>query len=90
MPTSPVPRTIELSALDDELSTLDYPVQRGDAVVAFEDVAVHLADGQVNLGEAIADSSVTVFESEDELAGEVRSNLPREAVGEPFQSEGEG
>jgi hypothetical protein len=44
----------------------------------------------VNLGESIGESSEDAFESVDDLANEVRSGLPRHAVGEPYQSEGEG
>jgi hypothetical protein len=44
----------------------------------------------VNLGSTISESSADVFESTDDLASEVMSRLPRHAVGEPYQSEGEG
>lgn len=49
-----------------------------------------LADGETNLGDVIARSNSDSFASMDELQSEIYATLPREAVGEPYQSEGEG
>ncbi|WP_336002030.1 DUF5789 family protein [Halorientalis halophila] len=83
-------REVQLSHLDEELANADYPIDRDAAVAAFEDVTLSLADGTENLGETIADSDADAFDSVDELRSEVMALLPRHAVGEPYQSEGEG
>jgi hypothetical protein len=51
---------------------------------------VLLADGETNLGALIEESNDDTFDSVDDLENEVYNLLPREAVGEPGQSEGEG
>ena len=83
-------RTVKLNELDAVLAEYDYPVSRDTAASAGEAVTLQLADGEVNLGETIRTSDAEAFASADELASEVMSLLPRNAVGEPYQSEGEG
>ncbi|RXK51842.1 DUF5789 family protein [Halorientalis pallida] len=83
-------REVKLARLDEELANVEYPVERDEAVAAFEDVTLALADGTANLGRTIDRSDAERFESVDELRSEVLSQLPRRAVGEPYQSEGEG
>jgi hypothetical protein len=70
--------------------TLNYPVSRRDAAAAFDDVELQLADGRANLGALVGDLSSDSFSAPEELAEELNNALPREAVGEPGQSEGEG
>ncbi len=60
------------------------------AAAEFDDVTLLLADGERNLGSLIEASDAERFESTDDLGSELHNVLPREAVGEPFQSEGEG
>ena len=83
-------REVKLSQIDDVLDELSYPVPRDDAAVEFEDVTVLLADGEVNLGELVSETGSDTFSSRDDLKTEIHNTLPREAVGEPYQSEGEG
>ena len=83
-------REVKLSHIDDALSELSYPISRDDAADQLSDVTLSLADGEANLGEVVADSNGDSFDSVDDLQNEVLNNLPREAVGEPGQSEGEG
>ena len=83
-------RTVKLSRVDGTLRELTYPISREEATDQLGDVTVRLADGEANLGELIADSSDERFDSADDLENEVYNLLPREAVGEPGQSEGEG
>lgn len=82
--------SVKLADLESVLADLDYPIERGRAADALGDVTLRLADGEVGLGDVVADSGQTRFESADDLGGEVRNLLPRRAVGEPYQSEGEG
>lgn len=81
---------LKLSHLDDALGELDYPIDRETTVAATDDVTLELPEGEENLGEIVADSSDDRFDSADDLASEIRNLLPRHAVGDPFQSEGEG
>lgn len=83
-------RTIGINEIEAVLQEVEYPVDRDSVVRKFGDVTVDLADGEVNLGDVIGSSSDDVFESVEDLELEIFSLLPREAVGEPFQSEGEG
>lgn len=83
-------RSIKLNQLDAMVTDLNYPVERETARDAFADVTLQLADGTENLGNVVAGSSDDSFESADDLENEVLNLLPRHAVGEPYQSEGEG
>ena len=80
---------IKLNQLESALATLDYPIDHAAAVEAGEGVTLLLADGTTELASVVADSNAERFDSADELASEVMSNLPRNAVGEPYQSEGD-
>ncbi|QSG10223.1 Uncharacterized protein HSR122_2852 [Halapricum desulfuricans] len=51
---------------------------------------MQLADGERNLGELISQTTSETFDTPRDLETELHNVLPREAVGEPFQSEGEG
>ncbi len=94
MPTGPVFATmtqdVKLNGLVNVLDDLEYPISRDEAADQCDDVTLVLADGEENLGEIVADSSGETFESMDDLETEVFNLLPRHAVGEPYQSEGEG
>ncbi|UPV73276.1 hypothetical protein M0R89_12050 [Halorussus limi] len=83
-------REVKLSHVESMLGELSYPIARETAASEFEDVTLLLADGERNLGELIADVPAEEFESNEELQSEINNVLPREAVGEPYQSEGEG
>ena len=83
-------REYKLNELDGLLAGFDYPVRADEVASDCDDVTLVLADGTANLGETVARSTNGPFDSVDELRSEVMSLLPRRAVGEPFQSEGEG
>jgi len=82
-------RTIRLNRVDTVLTTLEYPTDPSTVASECDDVTVRLADGEVNLGETMANSTATRFASVEELRTELMSLLPRRAVGEPFQSDGD-
>lgn len=71
------------------LETIDYPTARSDAADEFSDVTVLLADGERNLGDLVAQTGSETFDSADDLESELHNVLPRGAVGEPYQSEGD-
>ena len=81
---------VPLNELDDALDELEYPLSRVAAADRCAGVTLELADGEKPLDDLIEGSNQDTFGSEDELANEVRNLLPRRAVGEPYQSEGEG
>ena len=72
------------------LGDLEYPATHEEAAEAFADVTVTYADGEENLGDVVQRTGSDRFASVDELESEIYGVLPREAVGEPYQSEGEG
>ncbi|WP_436934846.1 DUF5789 family protein [Halovenus marina] len=83
-------REVTLNASSAVFEELDYPIDRDVAAEQLADVTLQLADGEANLGGLIADSTTETFESSEALEAELHNVLPREAVGEPYQSEGEG
>jgi hypothetical protein len=83
-------REVKFSRVETVLGELSYPATREEAAAEFEDVTVLLADGERNLGKLVSEVPDEEFDSTDELHAEINNVLPREAVGEPYQSEGEG
>lgn len=83
-------REVKLSRVDDELEDLSYPIPRDDAAIELDGVTVLLADGEANLGELVSETGSDSYRSPEDLKAELHNSLPREAVGEPYQSEGEG
>ena len=83
-------RTVKLRDVRSALQELSYPVAREAAAERLDDVTLVLADGERNLGDVVANVPDDEFDSVEDLATELHNALPREAVGEPYQSEGEG
>ncbi|TYL40242.1 hypothetical protein CV102_01280 [Natronococcus pandeyae] len=81
---------VKLSRIDATFESLEYPIDTDDAASELDDVTLLLADGERNLGELLERSERDNFESPADLESELHNVLPREAVGEPYQSEGEG
>ena len=82
-------RPVKLSRIEPVLDTLDYPVTSTDAAAQLSDVTLQLADGETNLGEAIAIARSDAFGSVDDLETALFNVLPIEALGEPGQSDGD-
>ncbi|WP_122090541.1 DUF5789 family protein [Halalkalicoccus subterraneus] len=83
-------REVKLSRVDEELEALSYPTSRDDAANELDEVTLLLADGEANLGELVSETGSDSYRSAEDLKTELHNSLPREAVGEPYQSEGEG
>ncbi|SER58866.1 DUF5789 family protein [Natrinema salaciae] len=81
---------VKLSRVESVFEELEYPVTNDRAATELADVTLLLADGERNLGALIERSETDRFESAADLGSELNNVLPREAVGEPYQSEGEG
>lgn len=82
-------REVEFSRVERTFQELEYPIARGSAAGQLADVRLILADGEANLGELITASAIDEFESPADLISALHNTLPRAAVGEPFQSEGD-
>ena len=82
-------REIKLSHLSSVLEELAYPIERQRAAEELMDVTLLLADGEAVLGELITELSSQTFDAASEIEIELHNVLPREAVGEPYQSEGD-
>jgi len=82
-------QSVRLNRIGRVLSRLEYPTTPATVVADCANITVELAEGTVNLGETIADSNATQFRSADDLELELLGLLPRHAVGEPYQSEGD-
>ncbi len=83
-------REVKLSDCTAVFDELDYPVDRTVVADELSDVTVVLADGERNLGALVRQMTSETFDSADDIESELHNVLPREAVGEPYQSEGEG
>ncbi|AGB17082.1 hypothetical protein Halru_2500 [Halovivax ruber XH-70] len=81
---------ITLNELTDRLATLSYPVSLETVDRKLGDTTLQLADGETTIGETLELVGTDRFDSENELESELFGALPRNAVGEPYQSEGEG
>lgn len=82
-------REVHFSDVSDALEELEYPIDRSDAGAELADVTLVLADGSEDFGELVSQTSSDVFESAADLEAELHNTLPRGAVGEPYQSEGD-
>ena len=82
-------REIEFSHIEESLEGLDYPIEQEAAVDEFSNVTLVLADGEENLGDLISKIDIEAFESGTDIKTALHNVLPREAVGEPYQSEGD-
>ncbi len=81
---------IKLSKIENRLEQLSYPVGRNEAAGELAEVTLLLADGEANLGNVVSETPSEEFDSVEDLMADIHNALPREAVGEPYQSEGEG
>ena len=82
-------RELKLNQLHEAFAELDYPLSKAAAADACSDVTLQLADGTEPLADVVNESTLDEFDSADGLESEVMSHLPRNAVGEPFQSDGD-
>lgn len=82
-------RVVRLNRIDSVFSSLQYPITPSEVAADCEDVTVELAEGSVDLAETIRASHADLFQSPGDLELEFMSLLPRHAVGEPYQSEGD-
>ncbi len=82
--------TITLNELGERLETLSYPVSQADVEAQLGATRLQLADGETTIAETLELVDPDRFDSENELESELFAALPRKAVGEPYQSEGEG
>lgn len=82
-------REIKFSDISTLLDELRYPIERTTATEELSDVRLVLADGAANLGDLVSEMANETFESSADLESGLHNVLPRKAVGEPYQSEGD-
>lgn len=82
-------REIKFSDILTLLDEIDYPIERSAASEKLSDVRLVLADGDTNLGKLVSKISRESFESAADIESALHNVLPRGAVGEPYQSEGD-
>lgn len=80
---------IRLNRVATAFEELEYPVTPPAVAEACGDVVVRLAEGTVEVSEVITASNADRFASSGDLELEFLSLLPRDAVGEPYQSDGD-
>jgi len=82
-------REVEFNRVERTLQGLEYPIARESAAGQLADVRLILADGEANLGELIDTAANDEFESPADVISALHNTLPRAAVGEPYQSDGD-
>lgn len=82
-------REIKFSDISTLLNEISYPIERTTAAEELSDVRLVLADGAANLGDLVSETARESFESAADFESELHNVLPREAVGEPYQSDGD-
>jgi hypothetical protein len=82
-------RVVRLNRIGTVLSGMEYPLSPAQAARECEGIRIELAEGSVSLPETIRESHEDQFISPEDLELELMGLLPRSAVGEPFQSEGD-
>lgn len=82
-------RTVRLNDVESVVERARFPMTVTQARDRFEDLTLELADGTVSFSETIEQSHETRFDTAEDLVHELFAYLPRRAVGEPFQSEGD-
>lgn len=81
---------VKLGRIGTVLEELFYPISRSETGDRLSSTTLLLADGEADLGDLVRETEVERFDSADDLESELNNVLPREAVGEPYQAEGEG
>ena len=82
-------REIEFRNISTLLNDIEYPIAQSAAAEDFSDVTLVLADGKADLGKLISETTNQTFESATDIETALHNVLPRRAVGEPYQSEGD-
>jgi hypothetical protein len=82
-------REIEFSNISTLLDDVDYPLAQSAATAEFSDVTVVFADGKADLAKLISETTKETFQSSSDIETALHNVLPRGAVGEPYQSEGD-
>jgi len=82
-------RKIEFGNISTLLDDVAYPLEQSAAAEEFSDVTLVLADGKADLGKLISETPNETFESASDIETALHNVLPRRAVGEPYQSEGD-
>ena len=82
-------REVEFDEISTVLDDTTYPLTQSAAAAEFSDVTVVLADGTADLGKLISETTNETFESASDIETALHNVLPRRAVGEPYQSEGD-
>lgn len=80
---------IRLNRVETVFTELEYPVTPSAVSDACGETVVGLAEGTVRVGDVIEQSNADQFTSSEDLTEEFQSLLPRDAVGEPYQSDGD-
>ena len=82
-------REIQFRNVSTVLEELDYPADRTVAAEACAGVTLLFADGEADLAGLISETETETFESAGDVESALHNVLPREAVGQPYQSDGD-
>ena len=82
-------REIQFRNISTLLNDINYPLSQSAAAKEFSDVTLVLSDSKADLGKLISETPNETFESARDIETARHNVLPRRAVGEPYQSEGD-
>lgn len=80
---------VKLNEIETIFTGIEFPVTREQLLGECGDTTIQLADGTIDFASVITESNTDSFYSSDDITIELMNLLPRNAVGEPFQSEGD-
>lgn len=82
-------REIQFRNVSTVLAEIEYPADRAVAAEECAGVTLLLADGEADLAELISETETETFGSVDDVEAALHNVLPRKAVGQPYQSDGD-
>ena len=80
---------VKLNEIETVYADIEFPITRTALLGDYGTITIQLADGTVDFDSVISESNTDTFYSPDDITNELMNLLPRNAVGEPFQSDGD-
>lgn len=80
---------VKLNEIERVYQNVEFPITRKELLGECGTTTIQLADGTVDFDSVIGESNTDTFYSPDDITTELMNLLPRNAVGEPYQSDGD-
>ncbi len=80
---------VKFNEIESVYREFEFPISRARLLDECGNTTIQLADGTIDFESVIHDSNTATYSSPDDITSELMNLLPRNAVGEPFQSDGD-